>query len=131
MIIISASGMATGGRILHHLRRFLPEDRNTVFFVGYQAAGTRGRSIVDGADAVKIHGQYVPVGAHVVQVQGLSAHADYAELIDWLQECKPSPKSVFVTHGEPSASDAFRRRLKDAFGWNIVVPEDGSTWMLE
>lgn len=131
MIIIAASGMATGGRILHHLRHFLPEKRNAVFFVGYQAAGTRGRSLVDGADEIKIHGRYVPVGAHVVQVQGLSAHADYAEMIDWLRGSNLSPKRVFVTHGEPSAADAFRRRLKDAFGWDIVVPEDGSSWMLE
>ncbi|MCC6545373.1 MAG: MBL fold metallo-hydrolase [Nitrospirae bacterium] len=131
MIVISASGMATGGRILYHLRRFLPEEKNTVFFVGYQAAGTRGRSLVDGADAIKIHGQYVPAGARVVQVHGLSAHADYAELIVWLQQGKLSPKRVFVTHGEPSAADSLRRRLKDTFGWDIVVPGDGSTWTLE
>lgn len=131
IIVIAASGMATGGRILHHLLRFLPEERNAVLFVGYQATGTRGRSLVDGADEIKIHGQYVPVRARVVQVQGLSAHADYAELIDWLRSGKLSPKRVFVTHGEPSAADGFRRRLKDTFGWNVVVPEDGSTWELE
>ena len=131
MIVISAAGMATGGRILHHLRRFLPDDRNTVLFVGYQSAGTRGRALVDGADEVKIHGQYVKVKARVVNVQGLSAHADYAELIDWLKPAKLSPRRVFVTHGEPAAADAFRRRLRDEFGWDTVVPDDGSTWDLE
>jgi metallo-beta-lactamase family protein len=131
MIVISASGMATGGRILHHLRRFLPDRRNTVMFVGYQAAGTRGRALVDGADEIKIHGEYVPVKARVVLAEGLSAHADYAELIAWLGQAKLSPRRVFVTHGEPAAADAFRRRLRDAFGWDAVVPDDGSTWVLE
>jgi metallo-beta-lactamase family protein len=131
MVIVSASGMATGGRILHHLRRFLPDENNVVLFVGYQAAGTRGRSLVDGTDELKIHGQYVTVRARVVQVQGLSAHADYAEMIDWLRPAKLSPKRVFVTHGEPTAADAFRRRLKDTFLWDSVVPDDGSKWNLE
>src|SRR6266542_52813 len=123
MIIISASGMATGGRILHHLARFLPDEKNAVLFVGYQAAGTRGRALVEGTDELKIFGQYVSVRARVVQVEGLSAHADYAELIEWLRPAKLAPRRVFVTHGEPSAADALRRRLHDAFGWNTVVPE--------
>ena len=126
MIVISASGMVTGGRILHHLRRFLPEEKNTVLFVGYQGAGTRGRSLVDGTDELKIHGQYVPVRARVVQVPGLSAHADYREMIDWLSASKLSPRRAFVTHGEPASADAFRRRLKDTFGWDVVVPEMGA-----
>jgi metallo-beta-lactamase family protein len=131
MIVISASGMATGGRILHHLRRFLPDERNTVLLVGYQGAGTRGRALLDGADELKIHGQYVEVKAHVVQIEGLSAHADYAELIQWLEPASLSPRRVFVTHGEPTAADAFRRRLRDRFGWNAVVPDAGSTWTLD
>lgn len=131
MIVISASGMATGGRILHHLRRFLADERNIVLFVGYQAAGTRGRALVEGTDELKLHGQYVKVKARVVQVEGLSAHADYAELIEWLRPAELTPKTVFVTHGEPAAADAFRRRLRDAFGWHAVVPDDGSTWTLE
>ena len=131
MVVISASGMATGGRVLHHLRRFLPDERNTVLFVGYQAAGTRGRALLDGADELKLHGQYVNVKARVVRVEGLSAHADCAELIDWLEPARLSPRRVFVTHGEPAAADAFRRRLRDAFGWDIVVPDDVSTWTLE
>ena len=131
MVIISASGMATGGRILHHLRRFLPDDKNTVLFVGYQAGGTRGRALVDGADELKIHGQYVKVKARIIRVEGLSAHADYAELLEWLEPANLSPRRVFVTHGEPAAADAFRRRLRDTFSWNAVVPDDGSTWTLE
>lgn len=130
MIVISASGMATGGRILHHLRRFMPEEKNTVLFVGYQAAGTRGRALIDGADELKIHGQYVRAKAQVVHVQGLSAHADYAEMIDWLRASDLSPRRVFVTHGEPASADAFRRRLRDTFEWETVVPDDGSTWKL-
>jgi metallo-beta-lactamase family protein len=126
MIVISASGMATGGRVLHHLRRFLPDQRTTVLFVGYQAAGTRGRSLIDGAHEVKLLGQYVPVRAHIVQLDALSAHADYEEMIAWLAASNLSPHRVFVTHGEPSAADALRRRLRDAFGWDAVVPEMGA-----
>jgi len=131
MIVVSASGMCTGGRVLHHLQRFLPDDRSTILFVGYQAAGTRGRSLVDGAPELKLHGQYVPVRARIVQLEGLSAHADYGELIDWLRASRLAPSAVFVTHGEPGASDAFRRRLRDAFGWNVRVPDAGETVTLE
>ena len=131
MVIISASGMATGGRILHHLRRFLPDEKNTILFVGYQAAGTRGRALLDGTDELKIHGQYVRVRARIAQVEGLSAHADYAELVDWLRPARLSPRRVFITHGEPAAADAFRRRLRDTFGWNTVDPDDGATFALE
>lgn len=127
MVIISASGMATGGRVLHHLRRFLPDERNHVLFVGYQAAGTRGRSLVDGAEEIKIHGQYVRVRARVSQVAGLSAHADYAEMLAWLAASRLAPKRVFVTHGEPAAADALRRRLKEAFAWEPELPELGSS----
>jgi metallo-beta-lactamase family protein len=131
MIIVSASGMATGGRVLHHLRRFLPDARNTVLMVGYQAAGTRGRALLDGAEELKIHGQYVPVHARVEQIQGLSAHADYAEMLDWLRKSAHSPRRAFVTHGEPAAAEAFQRRLREELGWDAVVPRDGSTWALE
>jgi metallo-beta-lactamase family protein len=131
MIVVSASGMCTGGRVLHHLRRFLPDERSTVLFVGYQAAGTRGRSLVDGATELKLLGQYVPVRARIARLDGLSAHADYAELIAWLRTSKLAPRGVFVTHGEPSSSDAFRRRLRDAFGWTARVPERGEAVTLE
>ena len=130
MIVISASGMATGGRVLHHLSRFLPDARNTVLLVGYQSGGTRGRLLADGSDELKIHGKYVTVRARVEQFEGLSAHADYRELTELLRHSQLAPKRVFVTHGEPGASDAFRRRLKDTFGWDAVVPEDRSSYTL-
>jgi len=131
MIIISASGMATGGRVLHHLARFLPDPRNTVLLVGYQASGTRGRLLADGSDELKIHGRYITIRARVAQMHGLSAHADYSELCSWLRESQLAPQRVFVTHGEPGASDALRRRLRDTFGWDAVVPDDRSRWALD
>jgi metallo-beta-lactamase family protein len=131
MIVISASGMCTGGRVLHHLQRFLPDERATILFVGYQAAGTRGRSLVDGATELKLLGGYVPVRARIALLDGLSAHADHAELIDWLRAGELAPRGVFVTHGEPASSDAFRRRLREAFGWDARVPELGETVELE
>jgi metallo-beta-lactamase family protein len=113
---------------LHHLRRFLPDDRSTVLLVGFQASGTRGRTLLDGADELKIHGQYVTVRARVKQVEGLSAHADYTEIIGWLQQSKISPRQVYVTHGEPNAADAMRRRLRDSFGWGVTVPDQGESF---
>lgn len=131
MIVIAASGMCTGGRVLHHLRRFLPDERSTILFVGYQASGTRGRSLLDGADELKLMGQYVPVRARIAHLDGLSAHADFGELLAWLAAAKLAPREVFVTHGEPAASDAFRRRLRERFGWSVRVPETGETVTLE
>jgi metallo-beta-lactamase family protein len=130
LVVISASGMATGGRVLHHLKRFLPDAKNTVLLVGYQSAGTRGRSLADGVDELKLHGQYVPVRAQVRQLDGLSAHADYVELIDWVKQSGSRPRRVFVTHGEPAAADALRRRLRDALGLEAVVPEHGARYAL-
>ena len=118
-----AGGQAAPGRE----DRFLPEERNTVLFVGYQAGGTRGRALLEGADEIKVHGQYVRVRARVEQIQGLSAHADYHEMLQWLSASELSPRHVFVTHGEPASADAFRRRLKDTFGWEVSVPEMGET----
>lgn len=129
-IIISASGMATGGRVLHHLKRFLPDPNSTVLLVGYQSAGTRGRSLEDGASELKLHGRYVPVRARIRKLDGLSAHADYAELLDWLEASQVRPRRVFVTHGEPGAADAFRRRLVERFGFDVVVPEHGARYPL-
>lgn len=130
-VIISASGMATGGRVLHHLRRFLPEPQNTILLVGYQAAGTRGRALLEGTDELKLHGQYVTVRAQIKSLQGLSAHADYSELLAWLRASDVSPRQVFVTHGEPAAADAMRRRLRDTLGFHAVVPSQDTAINLD
>jgi metallo-beta-lactamase family protein len=129
-IVISASGMATGGRVLHHLRRYLPDERSTVLLVGYQAAGTRGRSLREGADELKLHGQYVRVRARIATIDGLSAHADYAELLEGLRASGVRPTRVFVCHGEPGPADAMRRRLHDTLGLDAVVPSEGETVQL-
>ena len=113
MVIISASGMATGGRVLHHLKAFAPDARNMIVLAGFQAAGTRGASIADGAPSIKIHGGYVPVGAEVVKIDSLSAHADYSEILAWLKNFKRPPRHTFVTHGEPAAADEMRRRIEE------------------
>lgn len=124
-VIISASGMATGGRILHHLKAFVSDPKNTVLFTGYQAAGTRGEAMVHGAESIKIHGQYFPVKAEILRLDSLSAHADYVEIGQWLVKAKRAPKRTFITHGEPAASDALRRYLKDQLAWNMEIPEMG------
>jgi metallo-beta-lactamase family protein len=122
-VIISASGMATGGRVVHHLKMLAADDRNTIVFAGYQAAGTRGATIVSGAEAVKIHGGYVPIKAEVVQLDNLSAHADYEELLTWLGRVDGQPINTFITHGEPVAADAMRLHVTERLGWNATVPE--------
>lgn len=127
MIIVSASGMATGGRVLHHLKAFAPDARNMIVFTGYQAAGTRGAVLVGGADTVKIHGEWVPVRAEVVQLQGMSAHADRAQLVAWLQSAAHTPERVFVTHGEPAAADALRQYLGRDIPTQVSVPEHAET----
>jgi metallo-beta-lactamase family protein len=125
-IVISASGMATGGRVLHHLQRFLPDPNSTVLLVGYQANGTRGRMLLEGTDELKLHGQYVVVRARIAHLDGLSAHGDYSEITSWLRDSRVIPERVFVTHGEAGPADAMRRRLRDAFGWRVEVPEHGA-----
>lgn len=129
-VIIAASGMATGGRVLHHLHRCLPDERNTILIMGFQAAGTRGRHLQNGAEEIKLHGECIPVRAHVEQIEGLSAHGDAPELISWLKQSQINPSQVFVNHGEPSSSDAFRRRLRDAFGWKVTLPGTGSRYLI-
>ena len=124
-IIIAGSGMASGGRVIHHLKKFLPDPANSVALVGFQAAGTRGRSLMDGAESVKIHGVYVPVRAEVCDLSGFSVHADASELIDWLGTATREPSGVFVVHGELDASLALRTRIHDELGWHAVVPRDG------
>ena len=123
MIIISASGMATGGRVVHHLKAFAPDPNNTILFVGFQAGGTRGAAMLNGAETIKIHGEYVPVRAEVVSIDNLSAHADYAEILDWLKHFEAPPRKTFITHGEPQAADALRHRIEEHLGWRTHVPE--------
>lgn len=123
MVIISASGMATGGRVLHHLKRFAPDARNTILFTGFQAGGTRSAAMTAGAERVKIHGEYVPVRAEVQNLEMLSAHADAGEILAWLSNFEAPPRMTFVTHGEPAASDALRHRIEEELGWSCRVPE--------
>ena len=129
-IIISASGMATGGRILHHLKAFAPDARNTIMITGYQVPGTRGASIAAGERFVRIYGEWVPIRAQVANLAMLSAHADADELIRWARGFTAAPKEVFVVHGEPGPADALRRRLDREFGWRATVPQSGQTFDL-
>lgn len=122
-VIISASGMATGGRVLHHLKNLAPDRRNTLLFAGFQAGGTRGALIVGGADTVKIHGEEVAIRAEVANLEMLSAHADAGEILGWLRGFEHAPKMTFVTHGEPAAADTLRRRIQGELGWPCSVPD--------
>jgi metallo-beta-lactamase family protein len=124
-IIISASGMATGGRVVHHLAHQLPDPRNSVVLTGYQAEGTRGRQLLQGAKHVKMHGRYVPVKAEVVQVPDFSVHADADGLVAWLRSAERLPRTVYVVHGEAHASAALARRIEDELGVCAVVPRLG------
>jgi metallo-beta-lactamase family protein len=125
-VIISSSGMMTGGRILHHLKQRLPQARNTIVLGGFQAAGTRGRSLQDGAKRIRIHGKDVKVLAAVEQVPGLSGHADRGGLLRWLEPIK-SVKSVFLVHGEVPSAESFAQTLRAQRGWNVHVPDLGQT----
>jgi metallo-beta-lactamase family protein len=123
MVIIAASGMATGGRVLHHLKAFAPDSRNTVLFAGYQAGGTRGARMLAGESSIKIHGEYVRVNARVAQMDNLSAHADADEILAWLAPARErAPRMTFITHGEADAADALRRRIEGELGWPCRVP---------
>ena len=124
-IIIASSGMATGGRVVHHLFAGLPDPRNTVLFVGFQAAGTRGRQLVDGAQHVKMFGQHVPVHARIEKIDGMSAHADAGEIIRWLRTFPRAPKMTYLVHGEIVAQDALRIRIAKELGWPVHVPAHG------
>jgi metallo-beta-lactamase family protein len=121
-VIISASGMATGGRILHHLARRLPDSRSTVLLVGYQAEGSRGRLLQDGAKYLRIFGEEVPVRAQVVEIRQLSAHAGKSELLRWLSGLKTTPRQTFLVHGEAAALDAFRGAITTQFKWPVTIP---------
>ena len=122
-IIISASGMATGGRILHHLRRRLPDPKTTVLLVGFQAPGTRGRLLQDGARTLRIFGEDVPVRARVEAIHGLSAHADANGLLRWLRRATGPPRRIFVVHGDPGPADTLAGRIRAELGWEAVVPD--------
>lgn len=123
MVILAGSGMATGGRVVHHLKAFAPDPKNAVVFAGFQAGGTRGAKMLGGAETVRIHGEDVAVRAEVSVLSNLSAHADYTEVLRWLDHFRSPPRKTFITHGEPSASDALRGRIKQAKGWDCLVPE--------
>lgn len=126
-IIVSASGMATGGRVIHHLKRYLPDPRNAVLFAGFQAMGTRGAAMLDGAPSVKIHGNYIPVRAEVDNLSMLSAHADADEILRWLGGFERPPRETFIVHGEPDAADALRLRIKDELGWRCRAMEQNDS----
>ncbi|HEX4914376.1 MAG TPA: MBL fold metallo-hydrolase [Vicinamibacterales bacterium] len=124
-VIIASSGMATGGRVVHHLFAGLPDPRNTVLFVGFQAAGTRGRQLIEGARHVKMFGQHVPVHAKIEKIDGLSSHADAGEIIRWLRTFPRAPRVTYLVHGEIVAQDALRLRIEKELGWRVEVPVHG------
>lgn len=130
-IIISASGMLSGGRVLHHALRVLPDPDATIVFVGYQAAGTRGRRVLDGEKEVKIMHSWVPVKCRIEQIGGFSAHADWKAVLKWLSGLKTTPRMVFTTHGEPEAAEAMAGHIKEEFGWEVMVPGYGESFDLK
>ena len=128
MVILSASGMATGGRVLHHLAHYAGDHRNMIILTGFQAPGTRGATLASGEKSVRIYGRNVQVHAEVVQLQSASAHADANQLLAWLRTMPLAPDQVYVVHGEPGPSDELRKRIEHELGWRALVPEHGSTW---
>ncbi len=121
-IVISASGMATGGRILHHLKHYITDMRNTILFAGFQAAGTRGARLVHGEKEIKIHGSLHPVRASILNLGNISAHADYKELLEWIGYFRQQPRKTFLTHGESEASSSLKFKIEDRLGWNVEIP---------
>ncbi|MGZ5847170.1 MAG: MBL fold metallo-hydrolase RNA specificity domain-containing protein [Ramlibacter sp.] len=126
MVIIAGSGMATGGRVVHHLKAFAPDRRNTILLAGFQAGGTRGAALAGGASTIRIHGEDIPVRAEVAMLGHLSAHADAAEILAWLRSLPQAPRTTFINHGEPAASDALRQRIERELHWRVHLP-----WYLE
>lgn len=122
-IIISASGMATGGRVLHHLKHFIGDPRNTVLLAGFQAAGTRGARLAHGETEIKIHGHLYPVRAEISMLDNISSHADYSEILEWLGHFREAPRKIFLTHGEPEAATSLKFKIEDRFGWDVEIPE--------
>ena len=130
-IVIAGSGMITGGRVLSYLTQYLERPETTILLVGFQAEGTRGRQLQEGAHEIKIYGKYYPVKAKIAALQGLSAHADQSELLNWLRGIKNKPEEVFIVHGEAQAADVLRVKIKDVFGWECTVPELYSIKMID
>ena len=122
-IVIAGSGMVTGGRVLTYLQQLIDEPATTVLLVGYQAEGTRGRQLQDGAHEIKFFGKYYPVKATIKSIESLSAHADQSDLLSWMSIIKNIPENVFLIHGEPPALDAFRTKIKDIYNWNVTIPK--------
>ena len=122
-IVIAGSGMVTGGRVLTYLQQLIDEPTTTVLLVGYQAEGTRGRQLQDGAHEIKFFGKYYPVKATIKSIESLSAHADQNDLLSWMSNIKNIPENVFLIHGEPPALDAFRTKIKDIYNWNVTIPK--------
>jgi metallo-beta-lactamase family protein len=129
-IIISASGMLTSGRVVHHLKRLLPDEKNLILLVGFQAAGTRGRAMMEGARTIRVHGEDIPVRARFIPIGGLSAHADRGELLRWVRSQPKPPRTIFVTHAEQNASNAFARLLSNELGVRTIEPELGERFEL-
>lgn len=121
-IIVAASGMMTGGRVLHHLKTIAPDPRNTILMTGYQAGGTRGADLLAGGREIKIHGEVIAVKAQIVSLNSLSAHADYEDVLYWLKQFQRAPRKVFITHGEPEAADALKKRIEKELGWSCEIP---------
>jgi metallo-beta-lactamase family protein len=122
-IIISASGMLEGGRVLHHIKMFAPDERNTIIFAGYQASGTRGADMINGKPEIKVFGQTIPVKAEVKVLSNMSAHADYEEILQWLSHFNHHPRKVFITHGEPEAAQSLKEKIHDKYGWTCMTPD--------
>jgi metallo-beta-lactamase family protein len=124
-VVISASGMATGGRVLHHLKAMAPQARNSIVLAGFQAGGTRGARLAAGEPTLRRFGEDVPVRAEVQQLEGFSGHADQAELLAWLGQVRQPPRQTFVVHGEPDAADTLRVLIQQRLGWRARVPQHG------
>ena len=130
-VIIAGSGMVSGGRVLHHLKYFISDPKNTILFVGYQAEETRGRKIVDGEKNIMIHGKNFKVGAEIRKIESFSAHADYEEILEWLSHFENKIETVFVTHGEHEAELSLKNKIEEKFGWKTVVPKYSESFDLD
>lgn len=130
-IVVAASGMVTGGRVLSYLERYISLPETTVIIVGYQAEGTRGRKLMEGATDVKIYGKYHEVKANIVSIEGMSAHGDQNDLLNWLSELQNTPKKVFLIHGENDAADALRIKINETYGFDCTIPLMGDEFEIE